>query len=265
VPEALRWVNSTQQNFNSAPSNDLEGGEPVKREEEGEMAEMPNEPNEPEKPEEEEEEEAGGWGQLGQEGEILISSRNGNQAGGASRANCARRGQVHEAPTTTNPTRGLQNSFTIRVGCMIRDRSDPDYWRAITSLFTTPTIRGPSQQAERFVVTANFALSFSSPIINVTPSPPHLDINGQMVHGESSTRPHPSRANVPLHNRWIDQTAPLPPRDPCQRSQSVPTVQAMEEVIHRVVYTMAREFEQKYGLPLGGITSVFVKLGIGEE
>jgi len=39
----------------------------------------------------------------------------------------------------------------------------------------------------------------------------------------------------------------------------------MEEVIHRVVYTMAREFEQKAGLPLGGITNVFVKLGIGEE
>jgi len=39
----------------------------------------------------------------------------------------------------------------------------------------------------------------------------------------------------------------------------------MEEVIHRVVYNMAREFEVRAGLPPGAITTLCVKLGIGEE
>jgi len=254
--EVMRWMNSRRQNISSAPPNDLGGGEPVKMEEE--IVKVKNEPNEPEEPEEE-----GGREQRGQEGGMLISSRNDSQAGGTNRTNRAGRGQVHEAPITTNPPpQWQQNSFTVRVGCIIRDRSDPNYWNAATRLFTTPGTRGSNQEAERFVVTPTFALSFSSPIISIGPSP-QLDINRQMMHGESSTHPPPSY--VSPHNRWIDQTAPLPPRDPRQRSQSAPTVRAMEEVIHRVVYTMAREFEQKAGLPLGGITNVFVKLGIGEE
>ena len=122
---------------------------------------------------------------------------------------------MHEAPITTNPPpRRRQNESTVRVGCLIRDRMDPDYWHAITSLFTRPASQGPGQEVERFVVTTTFALSFSSPIISVRPSP-RLDINGKMVHGgESSTHPPPPLSGAPQKSRWIDQTVPLPPRDP---------------------------------------------------
>ncbi|PUU72986.1 hypothetical protein B9Z19DRAFT_1069345 [Tuber borchii] len=291
VPEVLRWVKSRQQNLNSAPSNNLENKEPVKQEEE--TGQGPNElKNEPKKSKEN-----GGWEQLDRDGEIprmqgaavqnsagkaasarpmkqdserqgsAFPPRNGNQSGGTSRANCAGSEQhmhVHEAPTVANPpTQWQQNEFTVRVGYLIRDRIDPDYWHAITSLFTRPASHGPGQ---RFVVTTTFALSFSN-IISVRPSP-RLDINGQWMHGrESSTHPPPPPppSGAPQNSRWIDQTAPLPPRDPHQRSQSTPLIRAMEEVIHRVVYSMAREFEVRAGLPPGAIASVSVKLGIGEE
>ena len=242
VREVLRWVNSRQQNFNSAPSNNLENEEPVKQEEE--MGQGPNElKNEPKEPKEE-----GGYEQLHREREIPrmqgasvqhsarrsasagsrkqdperqgsgFPPRNGSQPGGTSHANHAgseQRMHVQEAPTVTNPpTRWQQNEFTVRVGCLIRDRMDPDYWHAITSLFTRPASHGPGQQVQRFVVTTTFALSFSSPIISVRPSP-RLDINGKMVHGgESSTHPPPPLSGAPQKSRWIDQTVPLPPRDP---------------------------------------------------
>jgi len=300
VREVLRWVNSRQQNLNRAPSNNLENEEPVKQEEEmGQRPnELKNEPKEPKKPKEPKEK--GGWEQLHREGEIprtqgaavqnsagkaasarpmkqdperqgnVFPPRNGCQAGGTSRANCAGSEQqmhMHEAPTVTNPpTRWQQNEFTVRVGYLIRDRIDPDYWHAITSLFTRPASNGPGQQVERFVVTTAFAISFSSPIISVRPSP-RFDINGQMVHGgESSTHPPPPPpSGAPPNSRWIDQTVPLPPRDPRQRSQSVPIIREMEEVIHKVVYNMAREFEGRAGLLPGAITTVSVKMGIGEE
>ena len=293
VPQVLRWVNSRQQNSGSAPSNNLENGEPVKQEEE--MGQGPNEL----KNESKESKEKGGWEQLHGEREIprmqgaavqhsagkaasagsrkqdperqgsSFPPRNGGQPGGTSRVNHACSEQqmhVQEAPTVTNPpTRWQQNEFTVRVGYLIRDRLDPDYWHAITSLFTRPTSHGQGQQVERFVVTTTFALSFSSPIISVRP-PPHLDNSGQRMHGESSAHPPPPPpSGVSPYSRWTDQTAPLPPRDPRQQSQSSPIIRAMEEVIHRVVYNMAREFEERAGLPPGAITSVSVKLGIGEE
>ena len=43
-------MNSRQQNFNSAPSNNLEDEEPVQQKEE--VGDRPNEPNEPKKPKE---------------------------------------------------------------------------------------------------------------------------------------------------------------------------------------------------------------------
>ena len=175
--EVLRCVNSRKQNSNSAPSNNLENGEPVKQEEE--MGQGPNElKNEPKEPKEK-----GGWEQLHGEREIprmkgaavqhsagkaasagsrkqdperqgsVFPPRNGRrpggQAGGTSRANHAgSEQQVHEAPTTTNPTRWQQNEFTVRVGYLIRDRIDSDYWHAITSLHTPGQPRAGSASRE---------------------------------------------------------------------------------------------------------------------